>query len=263
MKFLSFDIKIILDLLAATGLLYGVYKTTKGEIALKVLVGFLGLLIMHRSVEAIHMKLSNAILSLFMQQGALVMIILFQREIKRLCFIIGDTIVQTSQQLIATFVYRVKVDYEMAESITAMVEATKTLAGSNTGTLLVISNTDSLQSYKESGEIIDATISKRLLLAIFDKKSPLHDGGVIIYNQKILSARSILPVTERQDIPQHLGLRHRAAIGMTEVTDTLVVVVSEETGQISVANKGYLNQNVTVQETRAAINNYLQNKRRK
>jgi DNA integrity scanning protein DisA with diadenylate cyclase activity len=97
-------------------------------------------------------------------------------------------------------------------------------------------------------------------LAIFNHHSPLHDGGVIIYNNKIVSARSILPVTERQDLPPQFGLRHRAAIGMTEVTDTLVLVVSEETGQISVAKNGILESNLSIQETRAVINDYLQGK---
>jgi len=126
----------------------------------------------------------------------------------------------------------------------------------------VFSNEDDLRFYKESGDLIDAVISKRILMAIFSKQSPLHDGGVIIYEGKIVAARSILPVTERQDLSPQLGLRHRAAIGMTEVTDTLVLVVSEETGQISVARNGILESNLSIQETRAVINDYLQGKRK-
>ena len=125
------------------------------------------------------------------------------------------------------------------------------------GALIVFSRSAELKFYAESGDIIDAVPSKRLLIAIFNKESPLHDGAVIIYKEKIMAARCILPVTEQQDLPPQLGLRHRAALGMTEVSDTLTLVVSEETGQMSIASNGTIENNLSPQEVRTAINEYL------
>ena len=229
--------------------------------AVKVFIGFLLLSLTHLIVKSAGMGLLSAILGKFMEVGVLAAIILFQQEIRKFLFWIGGTTTLSGSELIGRLLGGKKAN-KTGVDITPIVEAAKALAGSNTGALIVFSNEDDLKFYKESGDLIDAVVSKRLLIAIFSKQSPLHDGGVIIYNKKIVAARSILPVTERQDLPPQLGLRHRAAIGMTEVTDTLVLVVSEETGQISVARNGILESNLSIQETRAVINDYLQGKRK-
>lgn len=123
---------------------------------------------------------------------------------------------------------------------------------------MVISKSTELKFYAESGDILDAELSKRLLIAIFNKFSPLHDGAVIIHNGKIKAARCILPVTERE-VPAQFGLRHRAAIGMSEATDAIVLVVSEETGQLSITKNGKVLHNMSFQEVRETINDYLNN----
>jgi diadenylate cyclase len=233
----------------------------EGSITVSVWVGFLLLLFAYLMVSAVGMPLSATILGQFIQQGVLVAVILFQREIRRFLFLLGDAAVVYgrgwTRRLLGRRTTRV------VASVTAIIEAAKALAGSNTGALIVVANanTDDLKFYKESGDLIDAVVSKRLLLAVFNKQSPLHDGGVIIYDNKVLAARSILPITESQDVPAQLGLRHRAAIGMTEATTTLVLVVSEETGQISIARGGKLENNLAIQEARAMLNDYLQDRR--
>ena len=140
---------------------------------------------------------------------------------------------------------------------TAVIEAAKTLGGTNTGALIVFSKESALKFYVDSGDLIDGVISKRLLLSIFNKNSPLHDGAVIIHHGKILAARCILPVSDQDDLPAQFGLRHRAAIGMSETTDTLVLVVSEETGQISIVRKGAMHHNLSLAEIRQIINEYF------
>ena len=130
------------------------------------------------------------------------------------------------------------------------------MAGSNTGALMVISKSTELKFYAESGDILDAELSKRLLVSIFNKYSPLHDGAVIIHNGKIKAARCILPVTERE-VPAQFGLRHRAGIGMSEATDAVILIVSEETGQISMAKNGKVLHNMSFQEVRETLNDYL------
>jgi DNA integrity scanning protein DisA with diadenylate cyclase activity len=131
------------------------------------------------------------------------------------------------------------------------------MSGTATGALIVFSRDSPLKFYVDSGDHINGNISSRLLLSIFNKYSPLHDGAVIIYNGKISAARCILPVSENDNLPAQYGLRHRAAIGMSEVTDTMIIVVSEETGQMSLARNGYIWHNLSALELRRKINEYL------
>ena len=255
--FLDIGIGDIIDIFLVGLLIYRIYELIEGSMAVKVFIGFLLLSLTYLVVRSAGMGLLSAILGKFMEVGVLAAIILFQQEIRKFLFWIGGTTTLSGSELISRFIGSKKTN-KTGVDITPIVEAAKALAGSNTGALIVFSNEDDLKFYKESGDLIDAVVSKRLLMAIFNKQSPLHDGGVIIYNQKIVVARSILPITERQDLSPQFGLRHRAAIGMTEVTDTLVMVVSEETGQISVARKGRLETNLSIQELSAKINDYLQ-----
>jgi uncharacterized protein (TIGR00159 family) len=113
-----------------------------------------------------------------------------------------------------------------------------------TGALIVIRNKSNLDMYAETGDVLNAETSSRLFVSIFNKTSPLHDGAVIVENEKIKAARVILPVTEKMDLPPEYGLRHRAGLGISEVTDSLVIIVSEETGQISMAENGILQKNI-------------------
>lgn len=254
--FLDISFGEIFDILLVGLLLYQIYELIAGSQAVKVFTGFLLLALVHLVMRAARMELMTAILGQFMEVGVLVAVILFQQEIKKFLFWIGGTTTLSGSELLERLFGGKKKDGSEAV-ITPIVETAKALAGSNTGALIVLSNRDDLKFYEETGETIGAVVSKRLLLAIFNKLSPLHDGGVLIYNNKVVAARSILPVTERQDLPAQLGLRHRAAIGMTEATNTLVLVVSEETGQIAVAREGKLASNLSIQETRAVINTYL------
>ncbi len=114
-----------------------------------------------------------------------------------------------------------------------------------TGALIVLKKKSNLDMYSQTGDVLNAETSSRLFLAIFNKTSPLHDGAVIVENDKVKAARVILPVTEQVDLPPEYGLRHRAGLGISEVTDSLVIIVSEETGQISIAEKGVLQKNIS------------------
>jgi uncharacterized protein (TIGR00159 family) len=183
-------------------------------------------------------------------------IILFQPEIRKFLLLIGRTTSVDRETLINNLLGRRDKGINKVD-ITPVIEAVKSLGGANIGALIVFSRNSPLKFYAESGDLIDAHISKRLLLAIFNKVSPLHDGAVILYRNKIVAARCILPITDQESIPAHYGLRHRAALGMSETSDSLVLVVSEETGQMSLAKNGKMMDNLSAQELRAAINNYL------
>lgn len=244
------------DVLLVSFLLYQVYQLLQGSMAAKAFVGFLLLSLIYLAVSAAGMNLLAALLGQFVEVGVLAVIILFQQEIKKFLFWVGGTAAVSSSELISKLSGHRKIALE-TQDITPIVEALKTLAGSNTGALIVLARDENLKFYEESGDCIDALTSKRLLISIFHKESPLHDGGVIIRKGRIVAARCILPVTEQRDLSAQFGLRHRAAIGMTEATSTLVLIVSEETGQIATAQKGRLNHNLSVQETRAVLKEFL------
>ena len=247
----------IIDILFVAVLLYQVYKLMKGSVAIKVFLGFLILYLIYLVVNAVQMELLSNILGQFMGVGVIAAIILFQPEIRKFLLLLGRAPIFNEGNILENFksIWTSRIGYKKAD-VTPLIEAAKTLGGTNTGALIVLSKNSELKFFAESGDRIDAVVSKRLLMAIFNKYSPLHDGAVIIYDNKIVAARCILPVTER-DMPAQFGLRHRAALGMSENTDSLVIVVSEETGQLSTMRNGEITHNLSTQELRKAINEYL------
>ena len=245
----------IIDIVLVSVLLYQVYKLMKGSVAVKIFLGFLSLYLIYLIVRAAQMELLSAILGQFMGVGVLAAIILFQQEIRKFLLLIGKTTVLNRDNFFSSLPWRRNQMRDI--NITPIIEAAKNLGGANMGALIVFSKSSELKFYTESGDLIDAVISKRLLQSIFNKYSPLHDGAVIIYNGRIKAARCILPVSDQENLPAQFGLRHRAAIGMTEVTDTLVLVVSEETGQMSIVRNGTIFHNLSSQELRKKVNEYL------
>ncbi len=231
----------------------------RGSVAIRIFLGFLFLYMIYLVVRAAQMELLSAILGQFMGVGVIAVIVLFQQEIRKFLLMLGRTSLFSKEGGIASFFKHVE---EIEHDIAPVIEAAKSLGGANMGALIVYSRDSELKFYAETGDNIDAYVSKRLLLAIFNKYSPLHDGAVIIYKNKIIAARCILPVSEKDDLPAQFGLRHRAAIGMTEVSDTLVLVVSEETGQMSVVLGGEIKHNLSGHEIRQMIRNYLMEERR-
>lgn len=227
----------------------------RGSVALSIFFGFLTLYLIFLVVKAAQMELLTAILGQFMGVGVLAVIILFQQEIRKFLLLVGKTTAINRDTLFKNF-WRKEEDHGKF-NLTPVIDACKSLSGSNTGALIVFSKSSPLKFYAESGDELDAVVSKRILLSIFNKYSPLHDGAVIVYDSRVKAARCILPVTDKDNISAELGLRHRAAIGMTEVTDTLVIVVSEETGQMSAVENGEIYRNLSAKELRQRINNYL------
>lgn len=255
--FLNIGFKDILDILLVTILLAQVYKLMKGSVAIKVFMGFLTLYLIYLVVSALQMELLSTILGQFMGVGVLAAIILFQQEIRKFLLMMGRTNIFEEGMLMKKVRFWSQNGKTHRSNITPIVEAVKSLAGSNTGALIVLSVDSPLKFYAESGDMMDSLLSKRLLLAIFNKYSPLHDGAVIVHKDRIVAARCILPVTEQDNIPAQYGLRHRAGLGMSENTETYIIAVSEETGQISSMMDGAVSHNISAQELRKQINKYL------
>lgn len=249
----------IVDILLVSVLLYQVYKLLKGSVAVRVLLGFLSLYLIYLIVRAAQMDMLAGILGQFMGVGVLAAIIIFSQEIRKFLLILGKTTFRQDGLLQSIMIWKKK-EPKDSLNITPIIEAAKTLSASNTGALMVFSRSSELKFYADSGDLIDAFISKRLLVSIFNKYSPLHDGAVIIHRNKIKAARCILPVSERDNLPAHLGMRHRAALGMSEATDSLTLIISEETGQMSLARNGKVDTNLAAPEVRKRINTYLREK---
>ena len=256
--FLDITIVNMIDIALVAALLYQVYKLLKGSVAIKIFVGFLSLYLIYLLVRALKMELLSAILGQFMGVGVIAALIIFAPEIRKFLLIVGRTSIFSDDNILKDILFFWRKKENSAFNISPISDASKVLAGSNTGALMVISSSTELKFYAESGDIMDAELSKRLLISIFNKYSPLHDGAVIIHKGRIKAARCILPVTERE-VPAQFGLRHRAGIGMSEATDSLILVVSEETGQLSMMKNGKVLHNLSFQEIREIINDYLNN----
>lgn len=249
----------IIDILLVSVLLYQVYKLLKGSVAVRVLMGFLSLYLIYLIVRAAQMDMLAGILGQFMGVGVIAAVVIFSQEIRKFLLILGKTTFRQDGLLQAIMIWKKK-ELKESTNVSPVIEAAKTLSGSNTGALMVFSRTSELKFYADSGDLIDAFISKRLLVSIFNKYSPLHDGAIIINQGKIKAARCILPVSERENLPAQYGMRHRAALGMSEATDTLTLIISEETGQMSLARNGKIHSNLATPEIRKRINSYLHEK---
>ena len=252
-NFLHFGWIDAADVLLVTVLLYQLYKLLRGSVALNVALGLASFYLLYLVVKATGMELLTKILGQFMSVGVLASIILFQQEIRRFLLRVGR----------ATALERVRgwswgrPTKAAPLAVTPFVEAAKSLSGKFTGALICFTQASDLTPFAESGDRLDAEISKRLLLSIFNKTSPLHDGAVIVANGRLRAARCILPVSENPDVPASLGLRHRAAIGLSEITDAVVLVVSEETGAMSLVRHGKVFRNLDTSELRNLLSEWL------
>lgn len=254
--FLDFGFIDIIDILMVSLLLYNLYKLLRGSVAIRIFLGLLFIYLIYLVVRAAEMKLLTAILGQFIGVGMLAAVILFQQEIRKFLLMVGRTTAFENGKLAKYFNWGSTEGTEVVE-LNKVMKACEELAAAYTGALIVFSKSTDLQHFLDTGDEIDATISKRLLLTIFNKYSPLHDGAVIVTNGRIKSARCILPVTENENLPAQMGLRHRAAIGMTEVTDAAVLIVSEETGKISLSYGGETFQGLGITAIRAKLSSYL------
>jgi len=237
----------LLEVALVAYVLYKLYLLMRGTIAVQIFVGILALYIVQIFVTAADMTIMRSLFGSISEVFVLAVIILFQPEIRRLLLLLGQN----------PLVRRFMRSPAQRERIHEIVSAVKHMASERIGALIVFERSTGLRSYIETGEEIRAQVSRDLLVTIFYSQNPLHDGAVIIRDARIEAARCILPVSTNMRLSPHLGLRHRAAVGVTEVSDAFVVVVSEETGYISVASNGELRSNISVDRLESYINEAL------
>ncbi|MCQ2289225.1 MAG: diadenylate cyclase CdaA [Muribaculaceae bacterium] len=245
-------LKDIIDILLVATLLFYLYRTMKKSGTINIFIGVFAFVVVWGIVSILDMKLISKIMSVFMEIGPIILIILFQEQVKRFLNELGS---HKGWGFIAS-VFRHRSDNEDAKKwIMPIVYACMSMSKSKTGALIVVQRQLSLESYENTGDVIDANINTRLIENIFFKNSPLHDGALIIAGGKVKSAGCILPVSHDTSLPRYLGLRHRSALGIAQATDAIAIVVSEETGHISYAYKGNFHLKLTSTELEHALSN--------
>ncbi len=245
----------LIDIGLVSILLYQIYKLIKGSIAMNIFLGLLALYLAYLVVRAAQMELLGTILGQFMGVGVIAMIVLFQPEIRKFLLVVGRSAEfrENFLKTLSNFRHGHHEDFDISQ----IMEASKTLRATKTGALMVFTRDTELKFYAQTGDPLDAEVNKRLLLSIFNKYGPLHDGAVIIYKGRIKAARCVLPVSENDHLPPNFGLRHRAAVGMSENTDTLIMAISEETGRLILARNGIYLKALKSKQVEQKILEYL------
>ncbi len=255
MGFIFENIRIldVIDILLVAFLLFQLYLLIRGTVAINIFYGVFILYLMWLLVKALNMQLLGSILGQIIGLGLIAMLIVFQPEVRRFLLILG-TRYSKNQKYSLDKIFNFKQAQGLSWNFDPIIEACEHLSSSKTGGLIVMAKTSELRAFTETGEIVNATISSALLEAIFHNGSPLHDGAAILVKNEIRAARCVLPLTENPSVPGLLGMRHRAALGMAESSDSFVIVVSEETGGISYANNSEFFHKVKPGQLKIALN---------
>jgi diadenylate cyclase len=258
--FFAFHLSDFFDILLVAILLYQLYRLVRGTAALNIFVGIAFFYLFYRGVRLLQLELFSSILGKFIDVGVIALLIVFQQELRRFFLFIGTYNVLGNQRFRRAIFGWSEESKESLLDIMAIVKACRNMAESKTGALLVITRSNDLKFYSNTGDPVEARVSVRMIESIFYKNSPLHDGAVLISQNTIRAARCVLPVTENTDFPAHLGMRHRAAVGITENSDALAIVVSEQTGEIAFAQDGQMEANLSQDRLKELLEKYMSGK---
>lgn len=237
LDFLNFRILDILDIVLVALLLYYVYKLVRGTVAINIFIGIAIIYLIWKLTEVLKMELLSDILGKFLGVGFIAMIIVFQQEIRKFLLMIGSTNFASKKGMIKQLKF-LKSDDHISTDVESIVSSCEEMGKTKTGALVVIERNNNLDFVKQTGDKMQAEVNKPLLKSIFYKNSPLHDGAIIIEDNIITATRVILPIDNNINVPARFGLRHRAALSISQRTDALALVVSEETGQVSYIKNG-------------------------
>ncbi|TYP99414.1 uncharacterized protein (TIGR00159 family) [Tenacibaculum adriaticum] len=237
LDFIDFSFLDILDIILVAILLYYIYKLLKGTVAINIVIGIALIFLIWKITQALNMEMLSGILGYLLSGGVIALIIVFQQEIRKFLLMIGTTNFSTKRGFLTQLKF-LKSEINAETDVETMVTALEHLAKSKTGALIVIERTNKLDFLVSSGDKMNALVNEAIIESIFYKNSPLHDGATIIRDNYIIATRVILPVSDNTKIPARFGLRHRAALGVSEKTDAVCLLVSEETGEISYIKDG-------------------------
>lgn len=260
-SFLSFGVTDAIDIFLVAIMLYQLYKMVKGTAAVNIFIGLALIYIVWIIVRAFELKLLGSVLGKFINVGVIAIMVVFQQEIRKFLLYIGSNefIKNKNWKTVFSFSGAASSSSRFILDVEAVVNACFSMSESKTGALIVISRKSDLKFYINTGEMVDSALTDKMLENIFYKNSPMHDGAVIIKDNRIVAARCVLPVTESENFPSNFGMRHRAAVGITETTDALAITVSEQTGHVSLTVDGELNSSLTKDKLRYLIEKNLKN----
>ena len=234
---LKFSIVDIIDVILVALLLYYVYKLVKGTVAINIFIGIVIIYFIYLVTETLQMKMLSTILGGFMSVGLIALIVVFQQEIRKFLLMIGSTNFSKRGGFFKRLKF-LKTESDTETDINAIVTACNKMGTTKTGALIVFERNNNLDFLVNTGDEMNISVTQPIIESIFFKNSPLHDGAIIIKSNIVKATRVILPVNNDKTLPQRFGLRHRAAVGITEKTDAVALAVSEETGQISYFKDG-------------------------
>lgn len=243
----------IVDIVLVALIMFQLYRLIRGTAAFSIFLAIFLIYLSWLLAKTLNMELITALLGQVIGVGVIALIVVFQPEVRRFLLVLGNRYISRSRFSLGRFFSSVKDETDTAGMAQEIVRACESMAAKRTGALIVIGRKSSLDIYSEGGEILKSRVSSELLETIFFKNTPLHDGAVLIEGGQILAARCPLPMSDQVSIPPHFGMRHRAAVGMSEHTDAIVVVVSEETGHITVVITGEIRENITPNELRNVL----------
>lgn len=253
MDFIPFTFIDFIDIFFVALIMFGLYRMTRGTNAPYIVSGIIVIYIVWVVVRALNMELLSSILGQIVSVGVLAIIIVFQPELRHFLQMIG------MRRKGFNFINRIFNTHDFTgPNLTPIISACTDMSESKTGALIVLAQESDLRDIIDGGIRLDAQLSQPLLENIFFKNAPLHDGAAVVMNNRIIAAKCILPVTQ-SNVPKSYGTRHRAAIGITETSDAIVVVVSEETGGISVAFGGKIERNIAPRNLAQAISRHFVN----
>lgn len=255
MGFLHFTWADLLDILMVTAVIFVVFRWLKGSSAMNIFIAIAILILVRIISDAIGMKMISSLLGTLLDVGALAIIVIFQPELRRFLNNLGRSAGNTIEK--RTFFEKLFPDHKPkelnSESISEITRACFDMSAQKTGALIVLRHGNLLEDTIASGDLVDAKISSRLIMNIFFKNSPLHDGAMIIANDRILAARCTLPISDNSTLPAHYGMRHKAAVGISERSDADIIVVSEQTGHISFVSEGEIKAVTSAGQLRSMI----------
>lgn len=253
MDFVPFTLIDLIDIVLVATIMYWIFRMTRGTNAPYIFSGIIVIYLLWVVVRTLNMELLSSILGQVISVGVIALIILFQPELRRFLQLIG---MRQKHLDFITRIFSITEDQGEVTNVAPIVTACRDMAETKTGALIVIRRESDLRLIAEGGIAIDAKTSVSLLKNIFFKNAPLHDGAVLIEGDRIVAAKCILPVTQ-SDVPKDYGTRHRAAIGMSEISDAVIVVVSEETGGISIAHDGELRRDIEPARLQQALQRFF------
>lgn len=231
MDFLNFSLIDLIDIILVAAIIYIIFRWIRGSSAMNIFIAIIMIFLARVVAMAVNMRMMSALLGAILDVGAIAIIVIFQPELRRFLNNMGRT--AGNNTLIRKLLRRRQAEGLDVDTVSEIVLAVSRMASEKTGALIVIRRKDNLQSIMATGDTIDAKVSQRLIRNLFFKNSPLHDGAMVIGDNRILAARCTLPITDRLDIPASYGMRHKAALGLAEQCDATVIVVSEETGHVT------------------------------